>query len=336
MLKGIYGVLIGMLIILLVMFGSLFVKQNNQTQQQQTVENPKYHIQVIVQNSDENFWTMFREGAKVAEQELGIYVEFVPLSQLTVDNLREAVEIGVNSGVDGIALQAADSEQTQQIIDNAKKQGVQIITYEDSNYNISDTPMVRTNSYSLGSYVGDMAVEASGGTADVAVVINSSGNNGSEDWAEEYTNNIIQGINNAFGPYGKIELPYSSIYPINTDMFEAEKVTAEILESKNIPDLIICLDEKVTPGIAQILVDRNLVGDIKLVGYGITEQTLEYIQHGVIYGTICPVSYEIGYKTVTSLVQMLDGDTVSEAIDTSLFTIDKSNVLQYQKNEQTK
>lgn len=331
MLKGIYGVLIGMLIILLVMFGSLFVKQNNQTQQQEAVVDPKYHIQVIVQSSDENFWTMFREGAKVAEEEKGVYVEFVPLSTLTVDSLREAVEMGVNAGVDGIALQAADSQQSQIIIDNAKEQGVRIITYEDSNYNISDTPMVRTNSYSLGFSVGDMAVEATGGNATVALVINSSANDGEE----EYTNNIIQGIKSAFSPYGKIDLPYPNIHPINTDMFEAEKVTSDILESEQIPELIICLDEKVTPGIAQILVDRNLVGDIKVVGYGITEQTLEYIQHGVIYGTICPVSYEIGYKTVTSMVQLLEGETVSEAIDTSLFTIDKDNVKQYIETAQT-
>jgi ribose transport system substrate-binding protein len=330
MLKGIYGVLIGMLIILLVMFGSLFINSKSQTKQEAKVENPEYHIQLIVQDSSENFWTSFREGAKAAEEELGVYVEFVAIKQLDVDSLREAVEVGVNSGVEAIALQAADSEQTQQIINNAKDQGVQIITYENNNYIVADTPMVGTNNYSLGSYAGDMAVEASVGKGNVAVIINSPGTDG----AEEYKNLIIQGINNSFGSYGKIETSYLSIYTIDADMFEAEKVTSEILASNNIPDLIICMDEKCTPGIAQILVDKNMVGDIKLVGYGVTTKTLEYIQHGVIYGTVCPDSYEIGYKTVQSLVQMLNGDAVSEAISTGLYTIDKSNVQQYVEDKQ--
>jgi ribose transport system substrate-binding protein len=115
-------------------------------------------------------------------------------------------------------------------------------------------------------------------------------------------------------------------------MFEAEKVFSEIMESGSIPDLIICMDEKCTPGIAQLLVDYNMVGDVKLVGYGFTALTLEYIEHGVIYGTICPDAYEIGYQTVTSLIELLEGNQISDAISTGLNAIDKSNVEQY-KNE---
>ncbi len=329
MLKGIYGVLIGMLVVLIVMFGSLFVKSGKQAEQEVKIENPKYHLQVIVQNKNGNFWTSFQEGAKVAEQETGVYVEFVALEQIDPDSLKKAVEMGVNAGVDGIALQAADLEQTQLIIENAKAQGVDIITYENGFYMVSDTPMVGTNYTTLGSYAGNMAVEASGGEADVAVVINSAGSEG----VEELQNLIIQGIIDAFGSYGKMEDP--DIYTIDTDMFEAEEVTSEILAKEDIPDLIIILDEKCTPGIAQILVDNNMVGDIKLVGYGITPRTLDYIEHGVIYGTICPVSYEIGYETVTSLVQMLSDEQISNSIPTDLYYIDKNNVSEYKEYQGT-
>jgi ribose transport system substrate-binding protein len=325
MLKGIYGILIGMLIVLLVMYGNLTFNSKVKTQEEAEVENPKYHLQLIIQNTNENFWTSFEKGAHTAQEEYGVYIEFVTLEQMDVDNLREAVEMGVNSGIDGIALQAADSEQTLLMIEDAKEQGVAILSYENNSNIISETPMVGTNSYSLGNYAGNMAVEASKGQAEVAVVINSAGNSGDE----VYNSLIIEGIKNSFGAYGTMNLRDSNIYTINTEMFEAEKVASAIINSKDRPDLIICMDEKCTPGIAQILVDNNMVGDIKLVGYGITAKTLDYIDHGVIYGTICPDAYEIGYDTVKQLIQSLEGEQISDKVSTGLYTIDKSNVRQY-------
>lgn len=331
MLKGIYGILIGLLIVLIVMYGNLTWNSRNKKQEEVTVENPKYHLQLIIQDTNENFWTSFEKGARTAEKEFGVTTEFVTLEQMNVDNLREAIEMGVNAGVDGIALQAADSEQTQLMIEDAKKQGVAILTYENNSNIVSETPMVGTNSYSLGNYAGTMAVEASDARADVAVVINNAGNPGEK----VYNSLIIEGIKNAFGAYGSMYLQDSNIYTIDADMFEAEKVASAIIASADRPDLIICMDEKCTPGIAQILVDNNMVGDIKLVGYGITNLTLDYIDHGVIYGTICPDAYEIGYKTVKQLVQSLEGEQISDTINTGLYTIDKSNVKQYLESMQT-
>ena len=325
MLKGIYGVLIGMLLIMLVMYVGLFMDKDNDTEQQTKVENPRYHLQVIVQSTNENFLATFQEGAKKAGEENGVYVEIVTLKQLNVNDLKEAVEMGVNAGVDGIALQAADISQTRQIIEDAKKQGIAIMTYENNNYPVSDTPMVGTNSYNLGYYAANMAVEAANGKANVAVIINNEGNDGEE----EYKNNIIQGILDSFDAYSTMNISDESIYTVDTDMFEAEEIASHIINSANKPDLIICMDEKCTPGIAQIFVDNNLVGDIKIVGYGVTKQTLDYIDHGVIYGIICPDANEIGYDTVKQLVQSLDGEPISDTISTGLYTIDRKNVREF-------
>jgi ribose transport system substrate-binding protein len=323
MIKGIYGVLIGMLIIMLVMYGNLAFNSKNKEQEQTPVENPKYHLQLLIENTNENFWTSFEEGAIAAQADYGVYIELVPLEQMTIEELKETVEMGVNAGVDGIALQAADSEQTKLIIEAAKQQGVSVLTYKNNNFIVSETPVVGTNSYYLGSYAGDMAVDATNGQAEVAVIINNAGNEG----IEEYQNNFIQGLLDSFSDYSAMSL--SDIYTIDADMFEAEKVASEIIRNEKKPDLVICIDEKCTPGIAQILVDNNMVGDIKLVGYGITKLTLDYIDHGVIYGIICPDAYEIGYKTVKVLAEMLDGKHISDSITTGLYRIDKSNIKKY-------
>jgi ribose transport system substrate-binding protein len=235
--------------------------------------------------------------------------------------------MGVNSGVDGIALQAADSEQTSLMLEDAKDHGIAVLTYENDNYQVQNTPMVGTNSYSLGSLAGDMAVKATNGHANVAVIINNEGDQGDL----QYKNMLIQGLLDATSIYSiKIDAK-ESIYTINANMFEAEKITSSIIRNLDKFDVIICFDESSTPGIAQTLVDNNLVGDIQIIGYGITPQTLDYIERGVIYGTVCPNAREIGYNAVKQLVESLNGEQISDSVSTELYTIDKSNAEQFSK-----
>lgn len=328
MLKGIFGILIGLLLVLSVMFGKLVVGSELKAEQNISIEEPKHHLQLIVQNTDEYFWTFFQQGVKAAEAETGVYVEFVKV-QRNIDNLRETVEMAVNAGVDGIALQAADSEQTQLIVEEAKNEGIAVITYENDNFNIPNTPVVGTNSYNLGCIAGDLAVEASGGTANVAVIINNAGN--LKD--VQYKNGIVLGIKNSFGIYSTININDNNIYTVNADLFEVERLATSIIEKSNV-NLIICIDEGSTPGIAQVLVDNNKVGDIKLIGYGVTPKTLNYIERGVIYGSVCPDAYEIGYYTVKQLAQSLNGEQISDYISTKLFTIDYDNVKDYIRDEE--
>jgi len=326
MLKWIFSILIGMLLMISIMFGQLLINGENKIEEKGATVNPDYHLQVIIQNTNEYFWTYFQEGAKAAEEEFGVYVEFVTVSQRDTNLLKEAVEKGVNAGVDGIALQAADLELTQDIIEEAKEQGVALLTYENDNFIIPNTPMVGSNSYSIGSIAGDMAVEVSGGVADVVVIINNAGDQGDV----QYKNLIVQGILQSFSKYSTINI--TDIYTLNSDMFEAEKIASSIISDTKKVDLIICLDEKSTPGVAQVLVDNNKVGDIKLIGYGVMPQTLDYIERGVIFGTVCPNAYEIGYYTVKQLTQSLKGEQISDYTSTKLYTIDAHNVNEYNQD----
>jgi ribose transport system substrate-binding protein len=323
MLKGIFGLLIGLLLMILVMFGRLVINVNDKKEEKEPAKKPEYHLQVIVQNTDEYFWTLFKDGAKAAAEEFGVYVEFVAVTRRDINLIKEAVEKGVNAGVDGIALQPPDSEQTQVLIDEATSKGVAMLTFENDVFSIPNTPMVGSSSYSLGTIAGDMAVAATEGKGEVVVIINGAGDQGDA----LYRNLIIQGIVESFSRYSTINI--TDIKTLNKEMFEAEKIASSIITEVDSVDLIICLDERSTPGVAQVLVDNNMVGDVKLVGYGIMPQTLDYIDRGVIYGTVCPNAYEIGYNTVKQLTGRLNEEQISDYTNTELYTIDKNNLDQY-------
>lgn len=330
MLRAIFGLLLGMLLILAVMFGRLMLQENRKTETVSKAKDAKYHLQILVQNTDEYFWQYFKDGARKAADEMNVYAEFVPIAQKNGDLIKDTVEKGIYGGVDGIALKPADALGTKEIAEEANAKKIPLLIYENDSYNISDVPIVGSNSYTIGTMAGTMGANAIGNGKKAVIIMNEAG----EEGDISYRNLSIQGIAEAFSLKGNIEI--EDIYTLKQNMFEAEKVTYSIITKHKDVNLIICLDEKSTPGVAQVLVDNNLVGDIKMVGYGSMPLTLDYVERGVIYGTVCPNAYEIGYYTVKQLAQKLNGVQISDYKSTQLYTIDSSNVADYDNRLQKK
>lgn len=121
------------------------------------------------------------------------------------------------------------------------------------------------------------------------------------------------------------------IYTLNTKMFEVEKLTTSILTDNPEIDLIICNDGENTPGVAEVVIDSGKVGNVRIIGYGTMPKTMEYIEGGVMYGTITADSYAIGYNTVMQLSDMCDGKQISEFLNTNIYTFTSKNIDEYKR-----
>lgn len=318
--------LITMLLLIGFMIGSLFLPTDSLLADP-PAKAPLYHLQIIVQNTSTHFWKQFCSGADVAGTDLGIYVEFVPLMSLDGDALTEAIEKGINADVDGIALRVTDFENTRTAIEEAIAAGIEVVTFENDEELIPDIPTVGSNSYDIGAVAGQMAVTAGNADATVAVILGSSEGSGDT----QYKSLIVQGIADSFSLYSSMTI--DDIYTLNAGLFEAEKLTYSLLESNSDIDLIICADEMSTPGVAQVLVDNNKVGDVQVIGYGVMPETLDYIERGVIFGSVCPDAYGIGYSTVKQLLSGLNNDPSSDTTNTDLYTIHAANVSDYRTED---
>src|SRR5690554_1591147 len=98
MLKLIFGILISMLLLIVLMFGQLVDKASDRPDEEGPQFTPKYHIQLLLHDTNEYFWTLFKEGANDAAREFKIYPEFITIAQQDISDLTAAVEMGVNSG----------------------------------------------------------------------------------------------------------------------------------------------------------------------------------------------------------------------------------------------
>lgn len=324
-MKYFFAALSVVFVLLFAMVGYTYYLGLGSSEEEAAPGEPRAHVQMITQSSDQHFWRTFKRGAKDAGKEENVYVEFADVSAKDPDRIAEAAEQAVYAAVDGLALQAADEERTAGVLLQAEQAKISVLTFESDPFPVTDVPTVGSNSYDAGYSLGQMAVRACDGTATVAILVESA----SESPPSASRSLKLQGILDAISDAPKMEV--AQIYPVDVDSFEVEKRTNRILTERPEVNLILCTGETSTPGVAQVLVDTNRVGDICIVGYGAMPQTLDYIERGVIYGSVCPDAYQIGYQSVKQLCNLLDGRSVSDTCNTGMYTVTVDKLAEFRE-----
>lgn len=322
-MKYIYAALALVVILFMALIGNLFWNISDRTDNPVPQEEPLYHFVIITRDNNDPFWSRFKNGALKAGSEKNIFVEFVDISHKDAELTANAVDRAILAGVDGIALQPYDVVKSLEAIKKANDAGISTITFENDIFYIPNVPTVGSNSYEIGYAAGEMAVEASNGNAKIAVMVNDPG----ADDSKQYNNIKLQGLLDAISKYPKMSV--EQMYTLDTRMFEVDKLTMSILTEHPEIDLIICSDGENTPGVAQVVIDSGKVGRVNIIGYGAMPKTIEYIEDGVMYGTITADSYEIGYNTVMQLSEMCDGKQVNEFHNTNIYSFTSRNIKDY-------
>ncbi len=324
-MKYTYSALILALILLIAMLVNLYVSFNVEADAFIPQKEPGYHFVIITQDNNDPFWVRFKNGASEAGTKKNIFVEYMDVSHKDAALTEDAVKRAILSDVDGIALQPFDVEKSSETIKMAQEAGIPVITFENDVFYIPDISTIGSNGYLIGYAAGEMAISASGGKAKIAVLANDPGKQDSK----QYNNIKLQGLLEAISPYPQMSV--EKIYTLNTKMFEVEKLTTSILTDNPEIDFIICNDGENTPGVAQVVIDSGKVGNVRIIGYGTMPQTMEYIEGGVMYGTIAADSYGIGYNTVLQLSDMCDGKQISEIVNPDIYTFTSRNLDEYKK-----
>jgi ribose transport system substrate-binding protein len=324
-MKYTYAGLFLALILLVGMLINLFASFENEADKLPAHEIPRYHFVIITQNNNDPFWAKYKKGASEAGTKRNVFVEFVDIKYKDPQIVVDAVERAILSDVDGIAIQPFDVKSSTEILKKAGDAGIKTITYENDVFFIPELPTVGSNSYEVGFASGEMAAAASGGKANIAVIVNNPGVTDSK----QYNNIRLQGLLEAISKYPRMEV--KQIYTLDTKMFEVDKLTTAIIAENPEIDLIVCSDSENTPGVAQVVIDMGRVGAINIIGYGAMPQTMNYIRDGVMYGTIAADSYSIGYNTVMQLADLCEGKQISEFYNTDIYTFTADNLQEYRE-----
>ena len=345
-------VLVTMTIVLLIatLLGLIYFRQqitgNSLPNEEQYNEYERQYV-LITKDIDDTFWDSVYEEMKKTGDATGAYVERLGRNLSMEYSKSDLLRIAIDSHVDGIILEADESDETTALINKADMEGIPVVTILHDCMGTTRKSYVGISNYNLGNEYGkliinavedietrekEMAAEAQRGEGDVAagpvqVLILMDKN--STDTSQ---NIIYTAIQEALEKKGfdesQVEVETAAIS--NDGAFGSEESIRDIFQNREYqPDVIVCLNELNTTSVYQTVVDQNKVGQIIIIGYYDSDTILRAVERNAIYATITVNTTQIGSYCVEALNEYLDTGHVSDYFSVDFTLINADNVKDY-------
>ncbi|HWQ29606.1 MAG TPA: sugar-binding protein [Negativicutes bacterium] len=286
------------------------------------ISKPRYHFYLIAQNSVDPFWKELRRGLEDAAKEQKVAVEFNAPRFNDPEEERRFLDIAVTSEVDGIITHVSSDIDFTELINKAVIKGIPVVTLENDDKDSNRNSFVGTNSFEIGKAAAELMIKATAGRANIAVIVSNDLN------LDTISQNLkMNGFLSTIKDFPGMKVVKT--YTSKMGILSAEEITQSIVSGNDNINAIFTTSSTDTIGSAQLVVDRNKVGRITIVGYGDTEDILRYISKDIIYGTVMSDPYRMGYESINALIDIKEQNNVSTFIDTGVKVITKDNVEEY-------
>ncbi len=316
---------------LLFIFSSLFiisfilsihaiVDLSSLTSGSEETETADYHFAFFLPREFYSFFRSVASGAQEAAEELDCALSFHTIGNDSLD-----LEMARFSGIDGVVLYPSiNEEEARRILDEFDDSGISVVLIEHTLSDSSPWPFVGTNNFDIGKKIGNLIKSRSGSPLQIAVVysMKSPGIYAEKDL-------VGLGITSTLGPL--LETPLESRIT-NLNPLDAEELTYEMLLNEPWISTIVFTDTSDTLAATQVLIDMNMVGTVRLIGFGTEDAILDYVEKGILEATIATNPWDIGYNAVKVLVNQQSEGHMPGYVDTGVEIVTERNVDRFRKN----
>ena len=294
------------------------------------LEEYKYHFVMIVENRESAFWQDVYKSAKEQGEKNGAYVELLGENISDTYSVSELLEIAIYQKVDGIILEPSQETGMEDLIDKAVEQGIPVVTLMSDVPSSKRQTFVGISNYNLGEKYGQELVgmlENSDTTvaekeAEKSIIVLEPLRNENRNNGQTYA-----GVKSA------INIPNVTVNSLEINTISAfgteEYIRNLIMEISGQADVIVCVDLVQTESTCQAVVDFNKVGEIRILGYFVSDIVLDAIETGVVDATLVVDTEEIGRESIQSLLEKYANNRVTDYVSINIETIDASNVEDY-------
>lgn len=315
-------ILIGILMILSVLIGINFTSLSHEIDMRSfksSYDTPMYHFMVVLDGSDPSFVEEVESGLEKASEDFGIVYELWDFEgEDRSTQIARQLDIGIESDVDGILVQAFDMPIFETLLEKAKRREVPIITLSDEVAGKEKVGFVSYNRYQMGNQIGQvLSTEFSKQSiyrGSVIILQNSVLFN------QEQALAVSEVIGSAF------QVKAMKVTNEVENVLNAEGLTKSILTDYPDVKAIICLSGDETLGVVQALKDANKLGDMVVIGSDDDPAILDYVHRGVIEATIVSDNERIGYEALLDLTKHNEGLFVSQYRDIDVRIITEETI----------
>ena len=274
-----------------------------------------YHFSLYIPDTRNSFFNEIIRGAEIAAAELNYAI-----SVHSIDPARNELENAAFSGVDGVIVYPhLDSALARRQMEQFRTQQIPAVLINQNLPSDQPWPFIGINNFELGRRIGHILSD-SPDRIGLAVVY-------SEKAPGIYTerNLVEMGIATSLGELlsGSIMSFQTNFNPLDAEALLAAMFRNPISQERSLINTIIFTDPEDTIAAAQALVDLNLVGQLRIIGFGADPGVIENVQKGIISASVVIDSQRIGYEAVYSLAALLTTGFTSASTDIEIEIINR-------------
>jgi ribose transport system substrate-binding protein len=268
------------------------------------------------------WYDVVREGALAAAEEfkkmgITVNIKFDAPTNADISEQMKKIEANIGARPDGLAIAALDPATNTQLINDAIKARLNVITFDTDAPN-SNRPLYVGHSkdfqdgYDLGEYL--------------AKLINYKGKVGILSGSLTAPNHVgrVKGFKEAIAKYSGISIVFER--PDNDDLQKAVELTENALQANSDLVGIFGCNASNPIGAARAVKAAGKTGKVHIVGMDDLPETLQLIKEGVIDATKAQRQWEIGYWAVKYLVAMNQNHTIPAVHETGSRLITKNDL----------
>ena len=283
----------------------------------------KSHYAFICKNSSDSFYQAVYDAARKEGEELDCGVEFMGRDLSGDYSRNELMKIAIRAKVDGIIVEADESEEIVGLINEAVQKGIPVVTVGSDSTGSDRQSFVGAGFYSLGQMYGEKILKDVPEGTDINVLVLVSPNE-----SDSNQNIIYSGIQDTLNRARREDLVTIKTEAVNgREPFEAEESISELVRNTDkLPNVIVCLDELNTSCMYQALINYNRVGETLVYGYYMDEPILSAVEKNVIAATAVIDTEEMGRYSIDALHDYVSDGIVNEYQPVDIRLIDSTNI----------
>ncbi|MCM1181270.1 MAG: substrate-binding domain-containing protein [Clostridium sp.] len=249
-------------------------------------------VAVIIQNSDDNQWSAFRYGLKMAAQDCGVELFIVSIGEvLTVEEEINVIQEEIENGADAVIVQPVADTGIGKMLKKIENK-VPVMLVESAvleEWELAVVPVTEPDNYAMGKKLAEELLKDYNENIKektVGIVV------GNED--SEASVNRRRGVE---------EVLQKSEVKINWILtgFSAEN-RKELLQRQPKVDIVVALDNDSLVTAGECSAANDLHGAL-VYGIGNSTGAIYYLDTGIAECLIVPDEFNVGYQSVTEVAE---------------------------------
>lgn len=260
------------------------------TLQLQNKEYSKHYV-MITEDTSSSFWNRVYKAAQNEAETHDAYIEYMKQEYSVLEKLK----IAINCKVDGIILEADETEEMKELINEAVEQGIAVTTVLNDCPTSNKQSYIGIDTYHLGKIYAQQILELyKEHKVPVAVIMDLERPRQEQKVIYMSISKVLQ---EAHAP-----ITLQAININGEDQFTSEEgIRNIVVNEKYVPSIMVCLNDIDTRCIYQAVIDYNKVDQIKILGCYTSEDIIQAVKEGIITATVAVNAEQMGQSAVQTL-----------------------------------